>query len=513
MTVPTEIPVPPIRFAQARGARLAYQDFGEGPVVLAIPPLAQNIELAWERPEIRAMFERFASFCRFIHFDKRGTGASDKHSRVSDLDQQVDDVKAIMDDAGVDSAHLYVQSEGGPMSILFAATYPDRVRSLTLFGTGATMVEPDMSEEERSQLRERAERQAREWGTPESRVVDVFAPSLAGNQEFRTWHQRYERNAATTHSLRELLEISIAADVRDLLSEIDVPTLVMHRTGDQIPIERGRALAAGIPGARFVELEGDDHFSYAGDTRPWFDEVEHFITGAVSERAPRPASPAVRIRTLGRFGVEVDGKEIPTSEWGSRLARQLLKRLVAAQGWPVTRDELMDLLWPEGHDVAKLSARLSVQLSTVRRILGGGVIADRQSVRLDLEEVSTDLEDFHRATDDAVIVAAYGGEFLPDDRYDDWTAGTRDEARGRFVAAARRVAARARERGDHAAAAVMARRMIEADEYDADARRLLVQTLLEAGEEREAQRAHQAWQKTMDEIGATVPRIDELAGS
>lgn len=508
------MPVPPIRFAEARGARLAYQDFGTGPhTVVAIPPLAQNIELAWERPEIRAMFERFASFCRFIHFDKRGTGASDKHGGVSELDQQVDDVRAIMDDAGVDSAHLYVQSEGGPMSILFTATYPHRVESLTLFGTGATMVDPDLTPEQRAELPERADRRAREWGTPESQIVDTFAPSLAGNQEFRTWHQRYERNAATKNSLRELLDISISADVRDLLPTIAVPTLVMHRTGDHIPIEWGRALAAGIHGARFVELEGDDHFSYAGDTGPWLDEIERFITGEVGDRPVLTAPTMPRVITLGRFAVEVDGEEVPVSEWGSRLARQLLKRLVAARGWPVTRDELMDLLWPDEYDVGKLSARLSVLLSTVRRILGGGVIADRQSVRLDLDAVSTDLEDFHQATDDAAIVASYEGPFLPDDVYDDWTAPTRDEARSRFVTAARRVAALARDRGDHDRAAALARRLIDADEHDADAHRLLIRSLWDAGAEREASRAHDAWKSVMDDIGEPVPPLDEVIGS
>jgi pimeloyl-ACP methyl ester carboxylesterase/DNA-binding SARP family transcriptional activator len=505
--------VPPIHFAQARGARIAYQDFGSGPpTILAIPPLAQNIELAWERQEIRSMFERFASFCRFIHFDKRGTGASDKHTGVSELDQQVDDVRALMDHLELDSAHFYVQSEGGPMSILFAATYPDRVESLILFGTGATMIDPDLDPDERAALPARAEAISHLWGTPESPVLDAFAPSLAGDPEFRTWFQRYERHAATPHSLRELLAFSAAADVRDLLSSIDVPTLVMHRTGDRIPIDGGRALADGIPGSRFVELDGDDHYSFVNSDQ-WFPEVERFLTGQVSERPPRHTPTAVRILTLGRFAVEVDGEEVPVSEWGSRRARQLLKRLVAARGWPVTRDELMDLLWPDEYDVGKLSARLSVLLSTVRRILDGGVIADRQSVRLDLGAVSTDLEDFHLATDDAAIVASYGGLFLPDDVYDDWTASTRDEVRSRFVTAAHRVAVDAHERGDHDRAASIVRRLIEADAYDAPAHRLLVLSLHAAGAAREAERAHAAWMTAMDEIGDTVPSLDDVIGS
>lgn len=496
------------------GARLAYQDFGSGPpIVFAIPPLAQNIELAWERPEIRAMFERFAEFCRFIHFDKRGTGASDKHTRVSELDQQVDDVRTIMEDAGVERAHLYVQSEGGPMSILFAATYPDRVESLTLFGTGPTMIDPGLSPEERAELGARADQVACEWGTPDSRIVDMFAPSMASDQEFRTWHQRYERNAATPHSLRELLEISISADVRDLLPTIQVPTLVLHRTGDRIPIAWGQALAEGIPGARFVALEGDDHFSYAGDTGPWFEEVERFITGQVGDRPPRRRPATVRVLTLGRFAVEVGGEEVPVSEWGSRLARQLLKRLVVARGWPVTRDQLMDLLWPDEHDADKLSARLSVLLSNVRRVLGGGVVADRQSVRLDLAAVDTDLETFHQAVDDRTVVAAYTGEFLPDDVYEDWTMGPRDEVRSIFTAAARRVASQDTDAGRHADAAAVARRLVEADRWDEEAHRLLCTALAAAGEDGAARRAHEAWVAAMSEIDGAVPPYEEVVGS
>ncbi|MEX1044092.1 MAG: alpha/beta hydrolase, partial [Acidimicrobiia bacterium] len=126
-----------IRFARGRGARLAYQVIGDGePTIVSIPPMAQNIELAWQRPEIRRMLERFGRFSRFIHFDKRGTGCSDRTtSRVGVMDERVDDLRAVMDAEGVERAHLFGNSEGGPMAILFAVTYPDRVESLTLYGT------------------------------------------------------------------------------------------------------------------------------------------------------------------------------------------------------------------------------------------------------------------------------------------------------------------------------------------------------------------------------------------
>ena len=503
--------VPPIRFADARGARLAYQDFGEGPAtVVSIPPLAQNVEMAWEWPEIRMMLERFGSFARFIPFDKRGTGCSDRRGRVNDIDERVEDLRAVMDAADVDRAHLFAASEGGPMAILFAATYPDRVLSLTLNGTYASLVPPDASAEELAATRARQAIVANQWGTPDSPIVDRFAPSLAADPAFRTWHQKYERNAASTESLRELLELSLGMDVREVLPTLEVPTLVIHRTGDRaVPISYGHELADKIPGARMAEVPGDDHFSYAGGLDDWMTEFEQFVTGTVRPRTERADTHhQAQIVTLGRFDVEVGSDAVPSSAWGSRRSRQLCKRLVAARGWPVTRDELIDQLWPDEHDMAKLGARLSVQLSGVRRVLGGGVIADRQSVRLDLGEVSTDLEAFHAASDDAAIVAAYAGEFLPDDRFEDWATGVRDEARSRFVAAARRLAHRSRDKGDHVRAASLARRLVEVDRYDEDGHRLLVRSLLAADQTGDARRAHEVWALAMAELDITVPPFD-----
>lgn len=505
------IEIPPIRFAHARGARLAYQDFGNGPpTVVSIPPTAQNIEVAWEREEIRWMLERFASFARFIHFDKRGTGCSDRRSRVNGIDERIDDLRAVMDDAGVERAHLFAASEGGPMAILFAVTFPNRVQSLTLLGSGASMLPPDMTDEERRDLEERNERYVQVWGTPDSPVVDGFAPSLAADQGFRTWHQRYERLAASTESLRELLELSLDMDVREVLADVSVPTLVIHRLGDRIvPIERGREIADRIPGAILFEQDGSDHFGYAGDVNGWMDEMERFITGSVNT-TPRPAAGSVRIITLGRFAVERDGEELPLSDWGSRLARQLCKRLVVARGWPVTRDELMDLLWPDETDRRKLGARLSVQLSAVRRMLDGGIVANRDSIRLDLDAIDTDLEAFYRATDDGAIVAAYDGEFLPEDVYEDWAQPLRDAVRARFVSAARRQARRHLDRGAHLHAAALTRRLIDIDEFDEDAHRTLVVALSRAGEVGEARVAHSAWRAAVAELGVAPPELEDL---
>lgn len=509
------LPHLPVHFAPTRTGRLAYQVFGAGDhTVVAVPPTAQNIELSWEYPAIRAMLERFGSFCRYLHFDKRGTGCSDRSSRPADIDERVDGLRAVMDHADIDRAHLFGNSEGGPMTLLFAATYPERVRSIVLFGTGPALVPPDLAADDIEQYRERNRHYAAKWGTPDSPTAAGFAPSLAAaDPGFVAWHQRYERLAASQDGLLDLLELCLQMDVRELLPRIDTPTLVIHRTDDAVvPVAFARELVDGLPNARLFEQPGPDHFSYAGDVDGWMDEFERFVTGDVqSDPVATVVQPFVRITTLGRFAVVVDGVEVPTSAWGSRRSRQLCKRLVAARGWPVTRDELFDLLWPDETDRRRLSARLSVQLSMVRRVLHGGVIADRESVRLDLGEVTTDLEDLYRASDDDAVVAAFTGEFLPADRYEDWTATLRVEVRNRFALAARRLGTQTLADSDADAALALAGRLLELDPYDEVAHRLRVAALSAAGAERDAERAEADWTRALAELG--MPAADGTSGT
>ena len=500
--------VPEIRFAQARATRIAYQDFGNGPAIVSIPPFAQNVEVAWERDEMRTMFERFGDFSRWIHFDKRGTGASGRRIPIASLDERVEDMRAVMDDAGVDRAFLFGVSEGGPMCLLFAATYPDRVDGVILHGTTGYYVHPDDEDEKIT-----AERQAnienliRTWGTDESPMADAFSPSLAGDDEYRRWLNRYCRLSADPDSVRDLLEMMAEFDVRDLLADIKVPVLVQHRTGDRvIPVTRGRELAAAIDGAVLCEYEGVDHFGFVGDLG-WIDDLERFVTGSVKSRPIRPKPSKVTIHTLGRFSIEIDGQEMPSSVWGARMPRQLCKRLVAARGWPVTRDQLFDMLWPDETDYAKLGARLSVQLSAVRRVLKGGVIADRNTVAINLDEVSTDLELLLAADTDEAVLEIYAGEFLPDEIDDEWAVGLRETARLAFTAAARRLAKTASARGHHRDAANLAGSLVEVDRYDEAAHALLVESLMKLDDSAAARRAHQRWSHWLAELGVEVPEF------
>ncbi len=510
-------PVPEIRFARATGSTIAYMVYGDGPVTIcAVPPMAQNIELAWDSPIIRRMFERYATFSRQVVFDKRGTGMSDRSLDIPGLDERVDELRAVMDDAGVEHAYLHGMSEGGPMAIMFAATYPERVAGLILEGTGASLVTDadrdtiTAADYRPSDLRRRF---VSGWGTPDSITVAHFAPSLAGDEEFADWWPRYERQAATRDALGPLFDLNIEMDARGVLPHVTCPVLILHREGDRVvSVERAREthrlLVEAGADVRLVELPGDDHFSFAGDVEAPAVEIERFTTGTVRDR-PAIAPHRVEIRTLGQFEVLVDGAQVPTSEWGSRRARTLLKRLVAAQGWPVTRDELIEMLWPDELS-DRLNARLSVQLSAVRRVLHGAVIADRSSVRLDLDAVDVDVARWTALTDDAAIVDGYPGDFLPDDVYEDWSVGTRDDTRSRFVASARRIASEAQRVGDHDRAESLLRRILAADAYDEPAHRALIVTLHAAGRLGEARTAHDAFAAAMDDLAVPVADYDDI---
>ena len=507
---------PPLRWATASdGASIAYQVFGDGPIdVVVIPPMAQNMELLWERSEHRRMFERVGSFARFVHFDKRGTGCSDRTVPVPGIDQHVDDARAVMDAAGVERGVLYGISEGGPMAVLFSVTYPARVAGLVLHATAARITETEnYPAEQREQHRWGPDGLFTGWGTPECRALAFMGPSGWADPGYRTWHTRYQRHCATPSALRELLALSDTIDVRDLLPAVSVPTLVLHASGDPcVPIERARQTAAMIPGARFVEYDGVDHIPHIGDTERWLQEVERFVTG----REPALRSPTwtgtTRIRTFGGFAVERDGETQPVAAWGSRQARLLCKRLAAAAGRPVRRDELIELMWPDDHgDRGRLSARLSVQLSTVRRLLDGGVIADRDTVRLDLAEVSLDLADFESAVlDDRAddVLAIHHGEFLPEDAYEQWAIERRDWARSMTINALRARAAAATRLGDDDGAIEALRRLLLLDGYDVDAHLGLIAAFQATGRLGEANRADDRYHAAMDDLGIepTTPR-------
>jgi class 3 adenylate cyclase len=280
--------VPETRYARNGDVSLAYQVFGDGPVLVGIPPAAQNIEVTWEDPRTRRMLSAFGSFSRFVHFDKRGTGMSDPSLEVASMDERVDDLRAVLDAGGVDRAVLLGTSEGGPMAIMFATMFPNRTAGLVLLASAASFVpRPDDHPWGLLPEREWWEEYRAKWGTSQSVTLERFAPSLAGDDAFRRWWARYERQSASPSALLRLGAMVREIDVRPLLDLVRVPTLVLHRTGDRnIPIECSRYLAGHIPGARLVEFDGVDHLPFAGDQDAWMDEVREFVTG--TRRRPDP---------------------------------------------------------------------------------------------------------------------------------------------------------------------------------------------------------------------------------
>ena len=396
---------------------------------------------------------------------------------------------------------------------MFAATYPERVAGLILHATAARFVPVDETIGGARCSPRLLGAWVRGWGTEESTTLSLFAPTAAADASYRAWEPRFERQSASPAGMRDLIAMWEGIDVREVLPTLSVPTLMLSRRDDpMMPVEAAREMAAAIPGARFVELDGSDHWVHIGDVEQWLDAIEPFITGVELPVAPRPARRAgptrTAIRTFGGFSVVRDGDDVPVAAWGSRRARVLCKRLAAAGGEPVPRDVLFELLWPDDPDPSKLGARLSVQLSVVRRILGGGVVADRDAVRLDLDAVSLDLAQFQAAVTAgrlAEAIAIYRGPFLPEDAYEPWADAPRHRSQAAYVVALGSLADEAAQRGDHAAVIDLAQRLLEADPYNSDGHRRLIAALDSGGQHGAAQHARDRYSHYMRELGITEP--------
>ncbi|MFL5906256.1 MAG: adenylate/guanylate cyclase domain-containing protein [Solirubrobacterales bacterium] len=313
---------PQIQYAKSGDISIAYQVVGDGPMDLVLVlGFSTHLEIQWEMPPFRRFCEGLSGFSRLIIFDKRGTGLSDPVSDAPTLEQRIDDVRAVMDAAESERAALYGVSEGGPMSILFAATHPERASALVLNGAMARTTEaPDYPwASPADALREAAaEFIAPYWGQDPTGIMELFAPSFAGDPQALELTARQERNAASPAMVQQIFEMFLAIDVREVLPTIHVPTLVLHRRGDRVVNWRaGEDLAAHIPDARYVELEGDDHLPWAGDTEEVIGEVEEFLTGARSVAEPE------RVLATVMF-TDIVGSTERAGELGDARWRELL---------------------------------------------------------------------------------------------------------------------------------------------------------------------------------------------
>lgn len=315
------VQAPETHYARNGDISIAYQVAGDGPTDLVlVPTWFNNVDLLWEEPLVARFFERLSSWCRLILFDRRGTGLSDRVNEPPGLEEQMDDVTAVMDAAGVERAAVMGQLEGGAMSALFAATHPTRVTHLILYATFPRILRGEGYEW--AQTREERSANMGEflsaWGTGERSWV--FAPSLAGDERTRRWFARFERGSAPPNVARDFIESMADLDIRPVLPTIRVPTLVMQREHDPF-IDRRHAeyLLEHIPCSKFVELPGSDNLILAGDTDAVIEAVEEFVTGE------RPSSREPdRVLATVMFTDIVGGTE-KAAQMGDRRWRDLLE--------------------------------------------------------------------------------------------------------------------------------------------------------------------------------------------
>ena len=286
--------IPSTHYVKSDDVHIAYQVIGEGSFdLLFVPGFVSNVETIWQSPEQSAFFRRLASFSRLILFDKRGTGMSDRSSQIFTLEQRMHDVQAILDAVGSKRAALFGISEGGPMSLLYTATYPERTSALVLYGSYAKRSwAPDYlfgwTDEQWQAVLDDIEHN---WGSPQSLSIAMRAPSLAGDPHAAQRIASYYRAAASPGAASSILRMNREIDVRNVLPATRVPTLILHRTAERvIDVGHARYMAQHIPGAKLVELRGADGPAY------W--EHPDSVIGAIREFVEGGAPPVAHAREL-----------------------------------------------------------------------------------------------------------------------------------------------------------------------------------------------------------------------
>jgi class 3 adenylate cyclase len=323
----SEAAVPETRYAKSGRYNIAYQVVGTGPFdLLWIPGFVSNVELAWEEPSLARFLHRLASFSRLILFDKRGTGLSDRVpiDELPTLEERLQDLVAVLDAVGSERAALFSHSEGGNLAVLFAATYPQRTIALATAGIFAKRIwSPDYPWAPKPEARA-AEIEAleRDWGVDAG--IANLAPSAAQDEAFARRLATFFRRSASPGAAAALMRMNTQIDIRGVLPIIRVPTLIMHRTGDlDANVEEGRWIAGRIPGARFVELAGEDHLPWVGDQDAVLDELEEFFTGS------RPPPQIDRVLATVLF-IDIVGSTERVATLGDERWTRLLEAFLAS---------------------------------------------------------------------------------------------------------------------------------------------------------------------------------------
>ncbi|HEX2889279.1 adenylate/guanylate cyclase domain-containing protein, partial [Vineibacter terrae] len=275
---------PETRYARCGDIDIAYQVVGDGPLdLLYAPGWLSHVEYGWESPQYARFLRRLARFSRLIIFDKRGTGLSDRDAGFPTLEQRAEDIRAVLDAAGSRQSALLGVSEGGNMASVFAATWPERVSALVLYGCFARNAwAPDYPW---GQTRERLEQSTalllENWGRPFN--LEDAAPSVAGDARIQEWFAAYLRFSASPRAAAMIKRLNFEIDIRGVLPAIQAPTLVLQRVGDRWTLlEEARYLAGLLRHGTFRELPGEDHLPWYGDQDQLAGEIEEFLTGSRS---------------------------------------------------------------------------------------------------------------------------------------------------------------------------------------------------------------------------------------
>jgi class 3 adenylate cyclase len=321
---------PQVRYAQTPdGTSIAYTVFGEGPLdLLCIPGFVSHLEVLFEAPGAERYFGRLGSFARVVMYDKRGQGLSDRPPGPPTLEQSMEDARAVLDAVGLERVAVYGISEGGPTSVLLAATYPERVSALALYGTWARLIRgPDYEVGTPVETFERfIELARRDWGGPVA--LGWWAPSLKDDPDVQRWWARLLRTGISPGGTEALLRLYMEIDARHILPTVTAPTLVLHRGGDRmVPVACGRTIAERIAEAKFVELEGADHVPFV-DPDQIIDEVEEFLTGERS--APEPDRMLATVMFTDIVGSTAKAAEVGDRRWRELVERhdQLVRRSI-----------------------------------------------------------------------------------------------------------------------------------------------------------------------------------------
>ena len=329
--------------ARSDDVSIAYQVLGEGAVNLVFcAGFVSHLDLQWTNPGITHFFRRLSSFSRLALYDKAGTGVSDPITHVPTLEERVDEIRTVMNAAGMESAAVFGESEGGPAAALFAATYPQRTTALILYGSllkgkpsEADFAEFGLSPEEVAAKWSDMERVLDDWG--KGGVLDLLAPSIAGNRAARLGFATFERAAVSPRMARGILASYREIDITGILDTISAPTLVLHRRDDWIDIRAGRYIAAHIGGARFVELEGTDHAYFTQDSDAILDEMERFLTGGHTAAEPDRVLATVMFTDI--VDSTARAAELGDARWRDLLERHdaLVRERVDAAGGRVIK--------------------------------------------------------------------------------------------------------------------------------------------------------------------------------